>query len=132
MLGVGGIVRGGLNPGTNMGMGGLNMGVGGMPRMMGVNMGGLMGAGMGNTCMGVGPMGNVGGMGGAGGIGTVGRLEAGSGGSYLLVSTPAIPSSTSSPIPAPLRFPTYSPAGMARQHQEDTSFTHPNESMSSL
>ncbi|XP_063874160.1 WAG22 antigen-like [Scylla paramamosain] len=132
VLGVGGLVGGGLDPVTSTSVGAMNLGVGGMPRMVGVNMGGMMGAGVGNPCMGVGPLGGVGGMGAAGGLGAVGRLEAGGGGGYVLVRTPGIPASSSSPTPPTLRFPTYSPAGFVRQNLEDTSLTHPNESMSSL
>lgn len=136
---------------------GINMGVTGMPRMMGVNMGGLLGAGVGSPCMsagtmrtvgsvgamggmgvmgGLGTMGGVGALGGvsgAGGMGPVGRLEAGSAGNYLVVSTPGLTSSSSSsPVPAPIHYQTQSPVGRVQQNIEDTSFTHPNESMSSL
>ncbi|MPC60847.1 hypothetical protein E2C01_054906 [Portunus trituberculatus] len=132
VLGVGGLVGGGLDSASSAGVGTMNLGVGGMPRMVGVNMGGMMGAGVGNQCMSVGPMGGVGGVGAARGLGAVGRLEAGGGGGYVLVRTPGMPSSSSSPTPPTLRFPTYSPAGFVRQNLEDTSLTHPNESMSSL
>lgn len=134
MLGVGGLVSGGLDQGTSPGVGSINLGLGGMPRMVGVNMGGLVGAGVGNPYIGAGPLGAMGGIGAtAGGMATMGRLEAGRGGGYLLVNTPGVTSSSSSsPTPAPLRFPTYSPAGLVRQNLEDTSFTRPNESMSSL
>lgn len=151
MLGVGGLVGGGLDLSHGAGVGTINMGVAGMPRMMGVNMGGFLGAGVGNPCMGAGTMravgsmgavggmremgslGAMGGMGAVRGMGPVGRLEAGSGGNYLVVSTPGLPSSSSSsPVPAPIHYQTQSPAGRVRQNMEDTSFTHPNESMSSL
>lgn len=157
MLGVGGLMGSGLDLSHGGGMGTINMGVAGMPRMMGVNMGGLIGAGVGSPCMGGGTlrtvgsmgavrgmgtmsgMGTIGGLGAMGGVGAprgmgpVGRLEAGSGGNYLVVSTPGLPSSSSSsPVPAPIHYQTQSPAGRVRQNIEDTSFTHPNESMSSL
>lgn len=160
VLGVGGLVGSGLDLSHGAGVGTINMGVPGMPRMVGVNMGGFLGAGMGNPYMGggtmraigstgvmggmrgmgaLGTMGGmraVGGLGAVGGMGPVGRLEPGNNGNYLVVGTPGLPaaasSSSSSPVPPPAHYQTQASAGHVRQNVEDTSFTHPNESTSSL